>query len=204
MAKVLILKDTMVQGNLLLSKFYKIVKKKGKSCLLIGRDFNKQINAISEILRNKEVNLSPLSEIYLGIAREIERVRILEENQSTCDYIIFDRSIISVLSWIEFHNQSKELFSPFISGILDNIGHCFLIYCYLPFEESWDRTSNRPESLRSKKDEKGKDENKKMFDSFRKTLNELSNLNVSKFEIDTSKPKMENLNKLIAYIEQAS
>ncbi len=181
----------------LIENFEKFLKEKGKTCLLVGRDYNRPINTITEIIKDKESEINPTSEILLRLARETERVKILNQNLDNYDYIILDRSVVSATSWVKFYNQTADKYTDIVSEIVNAIGSCHLVYCFLPFEDTWERVNSRPDKPLSKKEEKGKETNAKMFEALRQTFLDFNFPTVNKIEIKTHQTREECISNLL-------
>lgn len=185
-AKILLFEGYDGSGKTtLIENFGKFLDSKGSSSLLIGRDYNDDIAILTKVITNKESNLHFSSEILIRLAREIERVKVLVKNLNQYDYIILDRSIVSALSWVKFHKEDHNKYWLITHNILEMLGDCYLIYCYLNFEDTWLRVNSRLDKPLSKKEEKGKDENQLLFDSLRQTYLDFHYPSVSKIEILT-------------------
>lgn len=182
----------------LIENFEKFLREKGLTCLLVGRDYNSPINTITEIIKDKESEINPTSEILLRLARETERVKILNQELANYNYIILDRSIVSAISWVKFYEQTFNKYSEIVSEIVNLIGNCHLVYCYLPFEDTWTRVNSRTaEKPLSKKEEKGKETNKKMFNALRETFLNFNFETINKIEISTHRTREECINDLL-------
>lgn len=168
----------------LIENFCNYLKNNNKSVLLISRDYNTPINTITSIIKDKESKINPTSEVLLRLARERERIHILEQEKENYDFIIFDRSIISATSWVKHYNLNAEIFDPIKHDLFSVIGECYLVYCYLPFDNTWERINSREKEL-SKKEQMGKEANQKMYSSLRDTFLDFELPNVQKTEINS-------------------
>lgn len=186
----------------LIENFEKFLKENGKTCLLVGRDYNRPINSITEIIKDKESDINPTSEILLRLARETERVKILNQHLTNYDYIILDRSVVSATSWVKFYEQTPDKYSEIVSEIVKLIGACHLVYCYLPFEETWTRVNSRTdEKPLSRKEEKGKETNAKMFEALRQTFLDFNFPTVTKIEIKTHQTREDCISNLLTELK---
>lgn len=185
----------------LIENFEKFLVGRKMSSLLVSRDFNKQINAITEIIKDKESQINSSTEIHLRYAREIERVEVIKQNLAKFDFIILDRSVVSATSWIQFYNQDKNKYTDTISEIVTTIGECHLIYCYLPFEDTWNRVNSRQDKALSKKEEQGKETNLKLFEALRQTFLDFNFPTVNKIEIETNQTRDKCLEELLKQFE---
>ncbi len=175
---------------------------KGKKCILIGRDYDKGIKNITNIIQDKESPIGPITEILLRLARENQRVETLKQVADQYDYILLDRGIISAVSWIYYYSQVIDKFRNIIKDIVSSIGNCYIIYCYLPFEETWKRINNRVDQALSKKEQKGKDENKKMFDALHQTFIDFNYKTIERVEIKTDKSREDCLVELLSLLQK--
>ena len=112
----------------LIDNYVNFLKRNGKSVFLVGRDLNTGINYLTKIIRDKDLIIDPTTEILVRLARENERIAILKEERFRHDYIIFDRSLLSAISWIKYYHQSFSKYEPLISYVFKDYGVCFLIY----------------------------------------------------------------------------
>ncbi len=185
----------------LIENFQNHLMKRGRTILLVGRDFNETIDSITKIITNKNIELDSNTEILLRLARENERIKIVAQNIPNYEYLILDRSIISAVSWINFHNQDSNKYRNLVLDLTKKLGKCEVIYCQLPFEESWKRTTNRPEKELSKKEAKGKEFNRKIFEVLRTIFIEFNYENILKYEISAMQSKEDCLSNLLNILE---
>lgn len=181
----------------LIDNFTSYLNRSGKTFLLVGRDYNKPINTITQIIQDKELEVNSTSEILLRLARESERIKVVNQELNNYDYIILDRSFVSATSWIKYYNLSSITYSNIVSELVNSIGSCNLVYCFLSFEESWARTNSRTDKALSKKEEKGKQENEKIFNALREAFLNLDFPTVSKIEIQANKSKEDCISDLL-------
>lgn len=184
----------------LIKNFEKFLIENGKTCLLVGRDYNNPIKSITKIIQDKDSEICPVTEILLRLARENERTKVLNQELHKYDYVILDRSIVSATSWINFYSKPFDKFTNIITELVDSIGSCYLVYCYLSFEDTWTRVNSRQDKTLSKKEEKGKEANQKMFEALRKTFIEFQFGKVNKIEITTDKSREDCLIELLTLL----
>jgi len=181
----------------LIENFKTFLTKSGKNFLLVGRDYNKSITTITQIIQDKESEINTTTEILLRLAREAERIKVVNQQLNNYDYIILDRSFISATSWVKYYDHSPKTYSDIVSEIVHSIGSCELVYCFLPFDEAWTRTTSRTDKPLSKKEEKGKEENEKIFNALRQTFLDFNFPTVNKIEIQANKTREDCISDLL-------
>ena len=183
----------------LISLFKRHLSSKDLSSLVIDNTGNRVTANIDFAIRDGVLEIAPATEILLRLAREYERMEILRENKAKYDYIVFDRGILSLISWIRYHNQPYAKYKAFVEDILREMAPCYLIDCYLDFNESWSRVLSRG-SL-TKKESSGRKINNKIFSAQRETFSNFSWPGIIKYKINTKNTKEGCLQELLACLE---
>ena len=199
MTKVLLFEGYDGSGKTtLISNFKQHLVIEGSTFYEVDRQANKVIALLTSLIRDKDILPTDRSEILLRFAREFERLEVAKAQSIKHDFIILDRSILSAMSWISYYKNDYNLFRPLIETLIADLDGAVLVYCYTTFELSWSRVSNRGEL--SKKELKGQDINRAMYDNLRQNYLDFDYNSIKKIEINAANTQRECLEELLSKI----
>lgn len=164
MPKLILFEGTDGSGKTtLINNFKDYLNKRNKTCQIIDKSTIATAKSITSVYNNAE--LHKLTEIYLRVAREFAKINAIDE---TCDYVIIDRALISLISTINIYDFKTEEFDSVISKLIENYGFYSTVFCCPPFEIARKRIEERALKTKkplSKKEQKGFEYNKKIYEN---------------------------------------
>lgn len=155
------------------------------STYLVGRKAEFELVGIASILEQEEVRPSAAAEMLLRIAVEVERGRIAERISASVDLPIFDRGIVSLISWFDYLDVDRAAYEPLIQECLNYYQNAFTVVCRADFDTCWERSSSRPEEQKSRKDRLGKEVNRRFFMQYESNLLKYADRNPDLLLVDT-------------------
>ncbi|MBU4350990.1 AAA family ATPase [Candidatus Parcubacteria bacterium] len=180
----------------LISLFKRHLSSKGLSSLVIDNTGNRVTANIDFAIRDGVLEIAPATEILLRLARECERIKTLKTEITKYNYIILDRGIVSLISWIHYYNLPYEKYKLHIEEIIEEMSPCYLVDCYLNYDESWNRVLSRGNL--SKKESRGKEINNRAFTVQREIFSHFNWPEITKYEINTKGSREDCLQELLA------
>lgn len=127
----------------LLNNFQEYLAFKHISQFVIRGSGNRSTTKINFVIKDEATKLGPDTEILLRLAREHERMKLLQENQAEYEYMLIDRGIVSLLSWITYYGLEYSKYEALTDELLMALGPCDVVFCHLSFEDSWKRVTAR-------------------------------------------------------------
>jgi thymidylate kinase len=104
---------------------------------------NRSTTKINFAIKDDTTKVGPDTEILLRLAREQERMKLLQENREQYEYILIDRGMISLLSWITYYGREHAKYEALTDELLAALSPCDVVFCHLNFEDSWERVTAR-------------------------------------------------------------
>lgn len=133
----------------------------GRSTRVVGRKNEPELADISKILERDDLRPDPEVEMLLRIAAEVERQNVITRSLSSHDVVVLDRGVVSLVSWFDYLDVSREPYEPLIERLHEYHQNALTVVCRADFETCWERSSIRGEQ--SRKDRLGKDVNRRYF-----------------------------------------
>jgi thymidylate kinase len=164
MSKLILFEGTDGSGKTtLINNFKNYLTEKNRSCQIIDKSSDATAKSITLVYNKAELN--NLTEIYLRIAREFSKITAIDKS---CDYIIIDRAIISLISTINIYGFKTAEFDNAISQLIKSYGNFSTVFCCPPYEIARKRIEERSIMTNvplSKKEQKGFEYNKEIYDN---------------------------------------
>src|SRR4051812_22199648 len=96
------------------------------STYVVGRKAEVELVGIASILE-QEVRPSAAAEMLLRIAVEVERGEIAEKTSASVDLHIFDRGVVSLLSWFDYLDVDRSAYEHLIKECLGFYQNAFTV-----------------------------------------------------------------------------
>jgi thymidylate kinase len=152
--------------------------------LVIGEEASKSVANITAILRDPDIDITPATEILLRLAREFERMKLLDESRGRYDFILIDGGLPSLLSRIPYYNGTTTKYDALVAELRDRLGYYDLVNCRLDFDRCWTRILARGHSRSLNKEASGPEVNRSFWSIQQQAITRLGGNRVAEYEID--------------------
>jgi thymidylate kinase len=188
-----------------------VCQQQGFTCQIVGKKAHNASQAIANITNliqmgkmavNPNNQLYTETDVYLRIAREYQRA--IWAKNCDADIIIFDRFIISTMSWAYLAALRQQEIKQTLLNIADDVRLKATFFCTCPFEIAWQRVMDRAKQgiqALSPKELRGKAYNKILFQHLKQEF-DLGQMTGHKLEIDTTTPQEQNEHLAETFITQ--
>lgn len=174
------------------------LEKQGVSVLVIGEEVSKSIANITSAMKYPDIDVTSSAEILLRLAREVERTKLLNENRARYDFILIDRGLPSLLSWIAYYNESPAKYEGLVADLREGLGPCYFVYCRLDFDSSWTRILARGHVRPlSRREAKGREVNRSFWSIQQEAFANFGGQRMTKYEIDMKVSPQDALRALL-------
>jgi thymidylate kinase len=110
--------------------------------LVLGEEASKSVKNITAILRDPNIEITPATEILLRLAREFERMDLLDESRDRYNFIIIDGDLQSLLSRIAYSGAVAK-YEALVAELRNKLSAYYLVNCRLDFDRCWARILER-------------------------------------------------------------
>jgi thymidylate kinase len=170
------------------------------STRVVGRKNEPKLADLSRMLEREDSRPDPKVEMLLRIAVEVERERILRQSAPEYERLIYDRGIISMLSWFDYLEVSKGPFEELIESLLAAHRDALTVVCTADFDTCWERSSTR--TTQSRKDRLGRDTNYRYFEMYGARVREYAASGADLIRIDTGTADLDtSLDEILRALE---
>jgi thymidylate kinase len=136
----------------------------GQNVRIIGRKNEPELRDISRAVERVELPPHVDVELLLRISLEIERTYIVDREIAVGNLAFYDRGLISLRSWFDYHEVRSDDYEPLLRRLLDFHRDSITVVCKADFETCWSRISEKPE--KSWKERQGVDDNRRYFSMY--------------------------------------
>lgn len=151
---------------------------------VIGRKNESELQSISGVIENSYPRPHPEVEVLLRMGLEMERQRIVAQALPRHDLVVCDRGVISLGSWFDYLDVSREPFEPLMKQISEYYRNSVMIVCTADFDTCWSRVADRPNP--SPKEQLGVDTNRRYFAMYESNIAACVQAGFDVIRIDTA------------------
>lgn len=152
--------------------------------LVIGEEASKSVANITVILRDPDIDITPATKILLQLAREFERMKLLDESRGRYNFIIIDGGLPSLLSWIAYYNGTATKYDALVAELRDRLGSYYLVNCCLDFDKCWTRILASGHFRRLDKEALGPEANRLFWSVQQQAITRFDGNRVAEYDID--------------------
>ena len=164
--------------------------------LVIGEEASKSVANVTAILRDPDINITPATEILLRLAREFERMKLLNGSRGRYNYILIDGGLPSLLSRIAYYNGTTTNYDALVAELRDRLGSYYLVNCRLDFDRCWTRILACG-NYRNLNKEAGPEANRSFWPIQQQAITKLGGNRVAEYEIDMNANPQDALRALL-------
>jgi len=162
----------------------------------IGRKTEPVLADISSAIEKPEGRLVPEAEFLLRVALEVERWGLVRETAAQGNLVFCDRGVISLLAWPDYLGIGVGHLAALVDRLIQDRCDTLNFVCLADFETCWARIEARGEM--SAKERRGKDANRRFFDSYLKSVDRAASAGLRIVTVSTQTASIDESTAFVA------